>query len=334
MEDYKMFKNKRKLILEVSEELNQSNVIDLYKKLQSLKSYLNRDEFKNLLNFIKEYKNDPENESNKLLISRNEKTIYEFESKLKEYKILLQQYNNLSEKDKNLINDYNQKQKELTAKRKEYEIKRQEEEQEQKNQKDYEFRNSYNPNSNPSEEEMLKKLPENILNSFNNVFYKYSNGYIDKPEFIDEITMLCHDNLEQQKTLYSSSSKQIIITVNNYIMTTFNLFIEEIFPKEKYGLLGSISIFLGDRNKEVLDKNIAKANKTNIVSTFPVYPFSSLSNIESVIKELKSQNFKNRYSEEYPDIINAIANIFEIVNDVIITPERYDIQKLIENLRK
>ena len=53
-----MFKNKRKLILEVSEELNQSNVIDLYKKLQSLKSYLNRDEFKNLLNLIKEYKNN------------------------------------------------------------------------------------------------------------------------------------------------------------------------------------------------------------------------------------------------------------------------------------
>ena len=52
MEDYKMFKNKRKLILEVSEELNQSNVIDLYKKLQSLKSYLNRDEFKNLLNSL------------------------------------------------------------------------------------------------------------------------------------------------------------------------------------------------------------------------------------------------------------------------------------------
>lgn len=320
-----MFKSKRKLILEVSEELNQSNVIDLYKKLQSLKSYLNRNEFKNLLNLIKEYKKNPEKESNRLLISRNEKTIYEFESKLKEYKILLQQYNNLSEEDKNLINDYNQKQKELTAKRKEYAIKQQAKEQEQKNQKDYEFRNSYDPNFNPSEEEMLKELPENILNTFNNTFDRYSNGYIDKSEFIDDITMLCQNG-----------SNELIITVNNELMKEFNLFIQDIFPKTKYGLLRSIYKFLDDHNKEVLNKNINEVDKTlnSFINVFPVYPFTSIDSIEAVIKDLASSNVKNKYTAEYPNMINAIKNIFKITIDVIKTPEPNQLLKLIEMLKE
>lgn len=306
-----MFKSKRKIIFEANEELDRDKVIDLYKNVQSLHSYLNRDEFKNLLNLIKEYKQNPENENNKLLISQNERLIYAFESKLKEYKNLLQQYNSLPEKSKEWINIYKQQATKSSEQRQNYISKQEKIEQKQKNKEEYEFRNSYNPNYNPNAEEMVKELPKDISDSFQAVTNQYENGYIEKSEFIDEIKELCQN-----------ASNEAIIIINNYLMMQFELFIKEIFPKKNNGVLQSIPAFLNDHNIEVLNKNISEAEKLSksMSATFPVYPFSSIDYIESVINELKSPSIKLKYKNEYDNIINAITNIFKIVTDVVKTP--------------